>query len=40
MTHVPPYGFDTITLRIPGFEVLNYEHKDVSNIRKIPLSSN
>lgn len=34
---MPPYGFDTITLRIPGFEVIKYEHKDVSKIDKIPL---
>jgi hypothetical protein len=36
---MPPYGFDTITLQIPGFEVVRYEHKDVSNIDKIPLES-
>ena len=36
---MPPYGFDTITLRIPGFEVIKYEHKDVSDIRKIPLEA-
>lgn len=34
---MPPYGFDTITLQIPGFEVVRYEHKDVSDINKIPL---
>lgn len=34
---MPPYGFDTITLQIPGFEVIKYEHKDVSDIDKIPL---
>ncbi|WP_269051912.1 DUF3888 domain-containing protein [Sporosarcina sp. G11-34] len=34
---MPPYGFDTITLQIPGFEVVRYEHKDVSDIDKIPL---
>jgi len=34
---MPPYGFDTITLRIPGFEVIRYEHKDVSDIGNIPL---
>ncbi|MGE7975747.1 DUF3888 domain-containing protein [Bacillus cereus] len=34
---IPPYGFDTITLRIPGFKVIKYEHKDVSEIGKIPL---
>lgn len=33
---MPPYGFDTTTLRIPGFEVINYEHKDVSDNGKIP----
>ena len=37
---MPPYGFDTITLRIPGFKVIKYEHKDVSDIDKIPLQSN
>jgi len=37
--HNPPYGFDTITLRIQSFEVINYEHKDVSNIGKIPLNT-
>ncbi|MFC3886474.1 DUF3888 domain-containing protein [Bacillus songklensis] len=36
---MPPYGFDTITLRIPGFEVIKYEHKDVSDIGKIPLAT-
>lgn len=36
---MPPYGFDTITLRIPGFEVIKYEHIDVSNIGKIPLEA-
>jgi hypothetical protein len=35
---MPPYGFDTITLQIPGFEVVRYEHKDVSTIDKIPLT--
>ncbi|WP_438316761.1 DUF3888 domain-containing protein [Sporosarcina sp. FA9] len=34
---MPPFGFDTITLQIPGFEVLTYEHKDVSGIDKLPL---
>jgi len=34
---MPPYGFDSITLQIPGFEVITYEHKDVSDIDKIPL---
>lgn len=37
---MPPYGIDTITLRIPGFKVIKYEHKDVSDIDKIPLQSN
>ncbi|MET3698101.1 uncharacterized protein DUF3888 [Bacillus oleivorans] len=36
---MPPYGFDTITLRIPGFEVIKYKHKDVSEIGKIPLET-
>ncbi|WP_207203198.1 DUF3888 domain-containing protein [Peribacillus sp. TH27] len=36
---MPPYGFDTITLRIPGFEVIKYQHKDVSDIGKIPLEA-
>lgn len=36
---MPPFGFDTITLRIPGFEVIKYEHKDVSDIEKIPLET-
>lgn len=36
---MPPYGFDTITLRIPGFEVIKYEHTDVSDIGKIPLEA-
>ncbi|MEC0345436.1 DUF3888 domain-containing protein [Peribacillus frigoritolerans] len=36
---MPPYGLDTITLRIPGFEVIKYEHKDVSDIGKIPLEA-
>ncbi|WP_212936884.1 DUF3888 domain-containing protein [Bacillus hominis] len=36
---MPPYGFDTITLRIPGFKVIKYEHKDVSDIGKIPLET-
>ena len=36
---MPPYGFDTITLRIPGFKVIKYEHKDVSEIDKIPLET-
>ena len=34
---MPPYGFDTITLQIPGFEVIKYEHKEVFDINKIPL---
>ncbi len=34
---MPPYGFDTITFQIPGFEVVSYEHKDVSDINKLPL---
>lgn len=34
---MPPYGLDTITLRIPGLEVKRYEHKDVSDIGNIPL---
>lgn len=38
--HNPQYGFDTITLKIPGFKVINYEHKDVSHITKLPLESN
>lgn len=37
---MPPFGFDTITLRIPGFKLIKYEHKDVSDIDKIPLQSN
>ncbi|WP_326497385.1 DUF3888 domain-containing protein [Bacillus thermotolerans] len=37
---MPPYGFDTITLRVPGFEVIKYEHKDVSDITKLPLEAN
>jgi len=37
---MPPYGFDTITLRVPGFEVIKYEHKDVSDITKLPLKAN
>ena len=36
----PPYGFDTITLRIPEFKVIKYEHKDVSGIDKLSLESN
>lgn len=36
---MPPYGFDTITLQIPGFKVIKYEHKDVSDIGKIPLET-
>jgi len=39
VAHNPPYGFDTITLRIQSFEVINYEHKDVSNIGKIPFNT-
>lgn len=38
--HNPPYGFDTITLRIPDFKVIKYEHMDVSDITKIPLETN
>lgn len=34
---MPPFGFDTITLQIPGFEVIRYEHKDISDLDKIPL---
>ncbi|MCZ2259905.1 DUF3888 domain-containing protein [Sporosarcina sp. G11-34] len=34
---MPPFGFDTITLQIPGFEVVKYEHKDISNIEKMAL---
>lgn len=37
--HNPPYGFDTITLEIPGFKVIKYEHVDVSDIGKIPLET-
>jgi hypothetical protein len=37
--HNPPYGFDTITLEIPGFKVIKYEHVDVSDIHKIPLET-
>ncbi|EEL68985.1 DUF3888 domain-containing protein [Bacillus mycoides] len=37
--HNPPYGFDTITLEIPGFKVIRYEHVDVSEIHKIPLET-
>ncbi|USK32145.1 DUF3888 domain-containing protein [Bacillus sp. F19] len=37
---MPPYGFDTITLRIPSFQVIKYDHKDVSDISKIPLETN
>ncbi|MFJ7976646.1 hypothetical protein ACIQZI_13230 [Peribacillus sp. NPDC096379] len=33
-------GFDTITMRVPGFEVIKYEHKDVSDITKIPFEIN
>ena len=36
---MPPYDFDTITLQIPGFKVTKYEHKDVSDIGKIPLET-
>ncbi|PHG07522.1 hypothetical protein COI66_17470 [Bacillus toyonensis] len=38
--HNPPYGFDTITLEIPDFKVVKYEHVDVSDIGKIPLETN
>ena len=37
---MPPFGFDTITLQIPGFKVIKYEHKNISDIYKIPLESN
>lgn len=37
---MPPYGFDTITMRVPGFKVIKYEHKDVSDITKLPLETN
>ncbi|MQR97594.1 DUF3888 domain-containing protein [Fictibacillus phosphorivorans] len=36
---MPPYGFDTITLRIPDFKVIKYEHKDVTDIGNIPLET-
>ncbi|MDQ0857844.1 DUF3888 domain-containing protein [Bacillus sp. V2I10] len=36
---MPPYGFDTITLLIPGFQVVKYDHKDVSDISKIPVET-
>ncbi|MGM0855353.1 MAG: DUF3888 domain-containing protein [Bacillota bacterium] len=26
---LPPYGLETITLRIPGYEVINFKHKDI-----------
>ena len=34
---MPPFGFDTITLQIPGFDVVKYEHKDISDIDKLSL---
>ncbi|MFK5707563.1 hypothetical protein [Lysinibacillus boronitolerans] len=37
---MPPYGFDTLTMRVPGFEVIKYEYKDVSDIIKLPLGAN
>ncbi len=26
---MPPYGLETITFRIPGFEVINFKHKEI-----------
>ncbi len=26
---MPPYGLETITFRVPGFKVLNFNHKDI-----------
>ncbi|WP_242308350.1 DUF3888 domain-containing protein [Bacillus cereus group sp. BfR-BA-01524] len=37
--HNSPYGFDTITLEIPDFKVIKYEHVGVSDIGKIPLET-
>ncbi|MBS4190388.1 DUF3888 domain-containing protein [Bacillus sp. FJAT-49705] len=37
--HDIPFGFDTITLELPSFKVLKYEHVDVSDIHKIPLET-
>ncbi len=37
--HNPPYGFDTITFRLPGWEILKYDHKNVSEIGLIPLAT-
>lgn len=39
-SRMPPYGFDTITMQVPGFKVIKYEHKDVSDITKLPLETN
>ncbi|WP_318617436.1 DUF3888 domain-containing protein [Sporosarcina sp. YIM B06819] len=36
----PPYGFDTITFRIPNFKVIKYDHVDVSDIDGIMLDKN
>ena len=39
--HDQPFGFDTITLRLPEFKVIKYQHKDVSDLEidKIPLAT-
>ena len=26
---MPPYGLETITFRIPGYQVINFEHKEI-----------
>ena len=26
---MPPYGLETITFRLPGYSVVNFEHKEI-----------
>ena len=33
--HNPPYGLETMTFKIPGFQVVKYEHKDITNDNRI-----
>jgi hypothetical protein len=33
--HNPPYGLETMTFKIPGFHVVKYEHKDITNDTRI-----
>lgn len=33
---LPPYGLEKITFEIPGYKIIDYKHKDISNGEKLP----